>query len=86
MIRLTIITVLLPFYGHQTSSARNWLILGIASADGKAWVHTAGKTTNPAELWNHIPADSIFQESMAEACEAIINHIGDKVAYINVDK
>lgn len=22
---------------------------------------------------------------MAEACEAIINHIGDKVVYINVD-
>ncbi len=79
--------VLSHFKGHQMAGfggALKNMAIGIASADGKAWVHTAGKTTNPAELWNNIPADSIFQESMAEACEAIINHIGDKVIYINV--
>ena len=31
-----------------------------------------------------IPADTIFQESMAEASKAIIDHIGDRVLYINV--
>lgn len=79
--------VLSHFKGHQMAGfggALKNMAIGIASADGKAWVHTAGKTTNPAELWNNIPADSIFQESMGEACEAIINHIGDKVVYINV--
>lgn len=79
--------VLSHFKGHQMAGfggALKNMAIGIASADGKAWVHTAGKTTNPAELWNNIPTDSIFQESMGEACEAIINHIGDKVVYINV--
>lgn len=79
--------VLSHFKGHQMAGfggALKNMAIGIASADGKAWVHTAGKTTNPAELWNNIPADSIFQESMGEACEAIIDHIGDKVVYINV--
>ena len=36
------------------------------------------------EVWNMIPADTIFQESMAEASKAIIDHIGDRVLYINV--
>lgn len=79
--------VLSHFKGHQMAGfggALKNMAIGIASADGKAWVHTAGKTTDPTELWNNIPADSIFQESMGEACEAIINHIGDKVVYINV--
>ncbi len=79
--------VLSHFKGHQMAGfggALKNMAIGIASADGKAWVHTAGKTTDPTELWNNIPADSIFQESMGEACEAIIDHIGDKVVYINV--
>ncbi len=79
--------VLSHFKGHQMAGfggALKNMAIGIASADGKAWVHTAGKTANPAELWNNLPADSIFQESMGEACEAIIDHIGDKVVYINV--
>ena len=56
----------------------------IASSNGKAWIHSAGRTSDPAKLWDSLPAQDDFLESMAEACKAIIDHAGDKILYINV--
>ncbi len=56
--------------------------IGIASADGKAWIHTAGKTTqNP---WRNLPPQDDFLESMAEAAKAVADHCGDRILYISV--
>lgn len=44
----------------------------------------ADYTSNPAELWNNLPEQDDFLESMAEACKAVIDHTGDKILYINV--
>ena len=58
--------------------------IGIASPEGKANIHSAGKTADVTKVWSMIPDNDTFQESMAEASKAIIDHIGDRVLYINV--
>lgn len=79
--------VLSHFKGHPMGGfggALKNISIGIASAEGKAWIHSAGKTKNVEEVWNDIPHQDIFQEAMAEASKAIIDHAGDKILYINV--
>lgn len=81
------LVVLSHFKGHAMGGfggALKNIAIGIASSNGKAWIHTAGKTSNPAELWNNLPEQDDFLESMAEACKAVIDHTGDKILYINV--
>ena len=59
--------------------------IGIGSSNGKAWIHTAGKTKNPAELWGNLPEQDHFLESMADASEAVINYMGkENMVYISV--
>ena len=58
--------------------------IGVASANGKAYIHTAGKTENTGELWQNIGEQDAFLESMAAAAQAVHNYFGDKILYINV--
>lgn len=58
--------------------------IGVASAAGKAYIHTAGKTEKPDELWNNLPEQDAFLESMAASAQAVADHFGDKILYINV--
>ncbi len=79
--------VLSHFKGHPMAGfggALKNISIGIASPEGKANIHTAGKTRNVAEMWSMFPSDTVFQESMAEASKAIIDHIGNRVLYISV--
>lgn len=79
--------ILSHFKGHPMAGfggALKNISIGIASPEGKAYIHSGGKTRDVTEVWNMIPADIIFQESMAEASKAIIDHIGDRVLYISV--
>ena len=79
--------VLSHFKGHPMAGfggALKNISIGIASPQGKANIHSGGKTRDVAKVWDMIPADTIFQEAMAEASKAIIDHIGDRVLYINV--
>lgn len=80
--------VLSHFKGHAMGGlggALKNISIGIGSSDGKTWIHTAGKTRNPAELWSNLPEQDMFLESMADACKGVIDHIGrDNVLYINV--
>lgn len=67
--------------------------IGVASTAGKAYIHSAGATDNPEEMWNIIrtmPQDH-FIESMAAAAQAVHNYMNKKstngeprVVYINV--
>ena len=45
--------------------------IGIASSAGKAYIHTAGVTRKPEELWSNLPEQNAFLESMAEAAKAV---------------
>lgn len=63
--------VLSHFKGHAMGGfggALKNISIGIASAAGKAWIHTAGKTKT--DLWNNLPEQDHFLESMAEAAKA----------------
>lgn len=79
--------VLSHFKGHQMGGfggALKNISIGIGSTAGKTWIHTAGKTDKQSELWDNLPEQDHFLESMADAAKAITDHIGDKVLYINV--
>lgn len=81
------LVVLSHFKGHPMAGfggALKNISIGIASSNGKAYIHSAGATKSPAECWGKTPVDTIFHESMAEACKAIIDHMGDKILYISV--
>ena len=79
--------VLSHFKGHQMGGfggAIKNISIGIASSNGKAWIHSAGKVRDAAIIWRNTAAQDDFLESMAEAAKAIIDHCGDKILYINV--
>ncbi len=58
--------------------------IGFASTAGKAYIHTAGKTRSAAELWNHLPKQEHFLESMAEAAKAVQDYMHGNILYIDV--
>ena len=76
------------FKGHAMGGfggALKNISIGIGSSNGKTWIHTAGKTKNPAELWDNLPEQDFFLESMADACDAVINYMGkENMVYISV--
>ncbi len=79
--------VLSHFKGHAMGGfggALKNVAIGIASADGKTWIHSAGKTKNTPEIWQNIAEQDDFLESMAEACQAVFKHVGDNKLFINV--
>jgi uncharacterized Fe-S center protein len=75
--------VLSHFKGHQMAGFGGVLkniSIGIASREGKCWIHSGGRSrTNP---WGG--EQTAFLESMAEASEAVIDYLSDKIVYINV--
>lgn len=61
--------------------------IGIASRNGKAYIHTAGKSEDPNQLWNNPPEQINFIESMAEAAKAVADHLEEQnkpIVYITV--
>ena len=75
------------FKGHEATGfggAIKNISIGIASSAGKAWIHSAGKTKNAAQMWGNLPAQDDFLESMAEAAKSVADHCGEKILYINV--
>ncbi|MCH5224175.1 MAG: DUF362 domain-containing protein [Muribaculaceae bacterium] len=79
--------VLSHFKGHPMAGfggALKNVAIGIASSAGKAWIHTAGKSREVPVDWENVPPQNDFLESMAEACESVFDHVGDKILYINV--
>lgn len=75
--------VLSHFKGHAMAGlggAIKNISIGIASANGKRLIHSAGKSTTD---WGS-PAQDDFLETMAEAAKAVADHCGDKILYISV--
>lgn len=61
--------------------------IGIASRNGKAYIHSAGKTDNPDILWSNLPEQIAFIESMAEAATAVADYLKENnkpIVYITV--
>ncbi len=59
--------------------------IGVASAEGKAYIHSAGATQDPEQLWDFIAEQDNFLEAMAAAAQAVHNYFGEgNILYINV--
>lgn len=58
--------------------------IGIASRDGKAYIHTAGRWDTTDHAFDNQDGQDAFIESMASAAQAVHNYFGGKVLYINV--
>ena len=61
--------------------------IGIASRNGKAYIHSCGKTSDPNECWNVEYEQKDFIESMAEAAKAVSDYLKDnnkQIVYITV--
>ena len=61
--------------------------IGIASRNGKAYIHSCGQTEDPELCWSAKYEQKDFIESMAEAAKAVSDYIKDnnkKIVYITV--
>ncbi len=61
--------------------------IGIASRNGKAYIHSCGQTEDPNVCWSVKYEQKDFIESMAEAAKAVSDYIKDnnkKIAYITI--
>lgn len=83
--------VLSHFKGHPMGGyggALKQLSIGCASSRGKAYIHSAGRSTDQETCWNEgvIAAQDAFLESMADAASAVHKFFKGNIAYINVMK
>ena len=79
--------VLSHFKGHPMGGyggALKQLSIGVASSEGKAWIHSAGKTKDQKILWDNIAEQDEFLEAMADSASSVVNYFKDKIAYINI--
>lgn len=79
--------ILSHFKGHAMGGfggAVKNMSIGIASSNGKSYIHTAGKRATTAGLWENIAPQDDFLESMAEAAKAVADHCGENIIYISV--
>ena len=61
--------------------------IGIASRNGKAYIHSCGQTADPTECWSVKYEQKDFIESMAEAAKAVSDYIKEndkQIIYITV--
>ena len=85
-----IIINLAHFKGHMMGGFGGVLknqSIGVASRNGKAYIHTAGKVEDAKYCWSNLPEQDHFLESMAEASLAVsdyMNKKGGKILYIDV--
>lgn len=76
------------FKGHAMGGfggALKNMSIGVASRNGKAWIHSWGNTESPDKLWDYVQNQDAFLESMAEACQSVVAYFKpENMAYINV--
>lgn len=75
--------VLSHFKGHAMAGfggALKNISIGVASANGKRWIHSGGTST---DSWGN-PSQEEWLETMAEAAKAVIDHCGEHILYISV--
>ena len=79
--------VLSHFKGHPMGGfggALKQLSIGCASSVGKSWIHSAGTNKDQYTLWNHLPPQDHFLESMADAASAVVDYFKGNMAFINI--
>ena len=79
--------VLSHFKGHPMGGyggALKQLSIGVASSEGKSWIHSAGQSKDQYTIWNNLPEQDKFLESMADAASSVIKYFKGNIAFINV--
>ena len=79
--------VLSHFKGHPMGGfggALKQLSIGCASSRGKAWIHSAGINKDQYTLWDNLPKQDDFLESMAEAASSVVDYFHGNMVFINV--
>lgn len=79
--------VLSHFKGHPMGGyggALKQLSIGCASSEGKSWIHSAGKTKDQTILWDNLPKQDEFLESMADSAKSVVEYFKDNIAFINI--
>ena len=79
--------VLSHFKGHPMGGyggALKQLSIGCASSEGKSWIHSAGTNKDQYTVWNKLPAQDDFLESMAEAASTVVDYFKGNMVFINV--
>lgn len=77
------------FKGHQMGGLGGVLknaSIGVASAAGKGYIHSAGVTDKLPDAWRHTGDQDGFLESMASAAQGVHNYFkkGKNILYISV--
>ncbi|MCR5741110.1 MAG: DUF362 domain-containing protein [Gammaproteobacteria bacterium] len=79
------------FKGHIMAGfggALKNMSIGLASSEGKCFIHSAGASKDSKAFWSHRiprPTQEEWIESMAEACESVMDYMGrENIVYINV--
>ena len=79
--------VISHFKGHPMGGyggALKQLSIGCASSNGKTYIHTTGKLKDQTKLWDNLPEQNKFLESMADAASSVHNMFKNNIAYINI--
>lgn len=59
------------------------LSIGVASSNGKCWIHSTGKSKDMKNCWQIPVKQDEFLEAMADAAESVNNYFKDNIVYIN---
>ena len=79
--------VLSHFKGHPMGGyggALKQLSIGCASSEGKSWIHSAGQSKDQTKIWDNLPEQDRFLESMADAASSVVKYFGNNIVFINV--
>ena len=79
--------VLSHFKGHPMGGyggALKQLSIGLASAAGKAWIHSAGVTNDVNLVWKNTAPQDKFLEAMAESASSVVDYFNGNIVYINI--
>jgi len=87
MVNYDSMLVLSHFKGHPMGGfggALKQLSIGCASSRGKAWIHSAGTNKDQYTLWDNLPKQDDFLESMAEAASSVVDYFNGNMVFINI--
>ena len=79
--------VLSHFKGHPMGGyggALKQLSIGCASSRGKSWIHSAGKLKDQTILWDNLPKQDRFLESMADSASSVVKFFKGNMVFINM--
>ena len=75
------------FKGHPMGGyggALKQLSIGCSSSAGKTYIHSAGKALDQTKLWDNLPEQDKFLESMADAAKSVVEYFKGNIAFINI--